>query len=118
MFKTKWVIDKILDAAESFKSINNFDPKIACMGLSYKPDIDDLRESPSIEIVDKLTSMNFDVISVEPNISHHDKYKLTKYNQAIKNADILVYLVAHKEFNKKDLNSMPDKKILDFCGVI
>ena len=53
---------------------------------------------------------------VEPNIESHTVFKLTDYQEAAENADIIVYLVAHKEF--KDLQLSEDKVVLDFCGII
>ena len=87
------------------------------MGLAFKPNIDDLRESPAKYIAQKVlqNSNNEEHFIVEPNIESHSVYKLTDYKEAINKADIVVFLVAHKEFLNLDI---PDEKILlDFCGV-
>jgi len=110
-YKTDWVIGEIHHAAEDYmKSNNNIKPKIACLGLAFKPDIDDLRESPALKVVQNLISKNFSIIAVEPNIDNHDKIKVRSLDYALRNADIVVILVAHKEF--KELNFK--KNIIDF----
>ena len=87
------------------------------MGLAFKPDIDDLRESPAKYIVQKvLQSSNNEVhFIVEPNIKSHSVYKLKDYKDAIHKSDIIVFLVAHNEF--KDIEISSDKIVLDFCGI-
>ena len=86
------------------------------MGLAYKPDIDDLRESPALEIVHDLEKMKFKVLAVEPNVSRHRDLQITDSAKAALEADIIVFLVAHKEFRK--LSVEKEKVVMDFCGVI
>lgn len=87
------------------------------MGLAFKPDIDDLRESPAKYIVQKVlqNANNEEYFIVEPNIQEHNVFKLTDFEIAYMKSDIVVFLVAHKEF--KNLPKDPNKVILDFCGV-
>lgn len=95
--KTEWVIEKI----KSHVSALNKDKtkvKLALLGLSYKPDIDDLRESPALEITKKLIEDGYDTIVVEPNIHSHPNFDIKTLDYAIENADLLVVLVPHKEF--------------------
>ncbi|MGB5965561.1 MAG: nucleotide sugar dehydrogenase, partial [Sulfurimonadaceae bacterium] len=114
IYKTEWVIEKIKNAALTFENEHGRKAKVACMGLAFKPDIDDLRESPALYITRRLISDNLDVLAVEPNIHNSDEFTLVDFGQAVKEADIVVFLVAHKEFG--DLNT--EKKLnLDFCGV-
>ena len=93
-------------------------PTVAMMGLAFKPDIDDLRESPAKQIVAKIMQScnNADILVVEPNVEEHNIYKLTDYREAFRRADIVVYLVAHTPF--KSLSKDNDKIILDFCGIL
>jgi UDP-N-acetyl-D-mannosaminuronic acid dehydrogenase len=86
------------------------------MGLAFKPDIDDLRESPALYVTETLENQNFTVLAIEPNLKGSDDLNLTDYKEAINKADIIVYLVAHKEFI--NLKTNPNKSILDFCGVL
>ena len=114
-YKTEWAIEKIKNEALLFEKENNKIPKIACMGLSFKADIDDLRESPALYITRELISNNLQILAVEPNIKSFNEFDIVKYHQAIKEADIIVFLVAHKEFKNIDIDN--SKKIIDFCGV-
>lgn len=112
-YKTEWSIEKIKNAALLFEKENGRKAKIACMGLAFKPDIDDLRESPALYITKSLIFQGFEVLAVEPNISKHEKFEIVNYKDAIEKADVVTFLVGHKEF--KGLNI---KTELDFCGVL
>ncbi|PTX60443.1 UDP-N-acetyl-D-mannosaminuronic acid dehydrogenase [Kordia periserrulae] len=112
-YKTEWAIEKVKNTALQFKIDNGRDAKIACMGLAFKPNIDDLRESPALQVVDKLSIDGFQVLAVEPNIKKHENYTIYDMEDAIAQADIIVYLVAHREF----ANTEKVKQTLDFCGI-
>ena len=116
-YKSLWCVEKIHCERLKFESNNNKKAKVALMGLTFKPDIDDLRESPANLIVEKVLesdSKDYFMI-VEPNIKNHDVFKLSKIEVAISEADIIVFLVAHKEFRNLEI---PKKKlVIDFCGV-
>lgn len=112
-YKTEWVIEKIKNAALKFESQNGRKAKVACMGLAFKPDIDDLRESPALYIARKLKSDGLDILAVEPNIESHKEFEIADYKKAIEQADIVTFLVAHKEFRNLDI-----KTDLDFCGIL
>ena len=99
-FKPEFVINKI---KERVKGIEN--PKVACLGLAFKPNIDDLRESPAINIAKKLAMEGINILAVEPNIdelprdfSNIKNISLSSLENAKKNCDLLVILVGHKEF--------------------
>ena len=116
-YKSFWCAEKIQNKKLQFELKNGRKPKTALLGLAFKPNIDDLRESPAKYIAQKVlqNSNNEEHFIVEPNIESHSVYKLTDYKEAINKADIVVFLVAHKEFLNLDI---PDEKILlDFCGV-
>jgi len=115
-YKTEWVIEKIKNEILKFEKEYNKSPKVACMGLAFKPDIDDLRESPSLYITQKLANEGFNVLAVEPNIDKLPGLNLVDYEFAINEADIITFLVSHKEF--KNLQLPENKTILDFCGVL
>jgi len=116
-YKAFWVVEKIQNAKMQFELKNGRKPKIALMGLAFKPDIDDLRESPAKYITQKVmqSENNGNIMIVEPNIEEHAVFKLTDYKTAYETADILAFLVSHKEF--KVLKYNEEKVILDFCGV-
>ena len=113
-YKTEWVIEKIKNEALKFEIENKRKPKIACMGLAFKPDIDDLRESPALYIVRRLINEGIEILAAEPNVDKFNEFDLIDYKNAVENADIIVFLVAHKEFKELKINN---KQILDFCGV-
>ena len=117
-YKAFWCAEKIQNEMLKFELANGRKPGVAMMGLAFKPDIDDLRESPAKHIVAKVMQScnNADIMVVEPNVDTHNVYKLTNYQEAFEKADIVVYLVAHAPF--KLLPRSEDKIILDFCGVI
>ncbi len=116
-FKTEWVIEKIKNEALQFELDNKRKPNIACLGLAFKPDIDDMRESPSLEIAEKLFSDSLSISFVEPNIDEFEGHTLVHFEDAIDTCDILVFLVAHKQFKSIPPLRLQNKKILDFCGL-
>lgn len=116
-YKSFWVAEKIQTAKLEFELKNGRKPSIAIMGLAFKPNIDDLRESPAKYIAQKVlqSANNEEIFFVEPNIVEHQIFKLTNYRDAVEKADIIVFLVAHEEF--KELSVIKNKIVLDFCGV-
>jgi len=116
-YKSLWCAEKIRKEKLQFEINNKRKPKIALMGLAFKPNIDDLRESPAKYIIQQVlqNSNDGDFFVVEPNIESHSIYKLTDYEEAYKKADIIAFLVAHKQF--KNLKHCSEKIVLDFCGV-
>ncbi|MGY8908680.1 MAG: UDP-N-acetyl-D-mannosamine dehydrogenase [Flavobacteriales bacterium] len=116
-YKSFWCAEKIQNEKLQFELSNGRKPKVALMGLAFKPNIDDLRESPAKYIVNKVlqNDSNGEYFIIEPNIKEHNVFKLTDYRKAIDKADIIVFLVAHNEF--KNLNLPENKVVLDFCGI-
>jgi len=116
--KPEWVTKMIMDRVNILIENGIKNPSVSCLGLAFKPDIDDLRESPAVIVVDKLIQSGLDVKVVEPNISYHQQYSLVKFEDGLK-SDLVVVLVKHKEFysigNKEELNNI---NALDFCGVM
>ena len=90
-YKTQWVIEKIKNKALEFKNKYNKNPKIACMGLAFKPNIDDLRESPALYITRQLINSNLNILAVEPNIEKFDEFNIIDYNKALCESDIVVF---------------------------
>jgi UDP-N-acetyl-D-mannosaminuronic acid dehydrogenase len=85
------------------------------MGLAFKPDIDDLRESPAVQVAQSLrTDSAMELLFVEPNIDEHADFEMTPMRDVLQQADLIVFLVKHREF--VDLEGL-DQPILDYCGV-
>jgi UDP-N-acetyl-D-mannosaminuronic acid dehydrogenase len=117
--KPSWVIQKIVEAAKCFN-----DPKIACMGLAFKPDIDDLRESPALQIVELLAKEQLgDLYVVEPHIVELPillrglkGVRFVSAESAVDSANIIVMLVGHEAFRVLDRNVVSEKILIDACG--
>jgi UDP-N-acetyl-D-mannosaminuronic acid dehydrogenase len=116
-YKADWCAEKVQNAMLKFELDNKRKPVVAMMGLAFKPNIDDLRESPAKYIVTKVMQScnNADILVVEPNITEHKIFKLTDYQTAYDKADIVVFLTAHTPF--RELQWRENKQILDFCGI-
>jgi len=115
--KPHWVVENILSHARSLEKTLGRPPVIAVYGLAFKPDIDDLRESPALEVCRVLNDSKFRTLAVEPNISELDEIELVSFDQAIKKADVHVILVAHKEFSVElTANTLRLSNALDYCG--
>lgn len=111
--KPTWVIERVREKAKRFK-----DPVIGCLGLSYKPDIDDLRESPAMVIARELTASNIGkVIVCEPNVSQVDGLDVQPLDDVLNSADILVALVAHRQFKRISHTRLEERIVIDTCGV-
>lgn len=99
-YKTEWVIEKIKNKALEFELENKRKPVIACFGLTFKPNIDDIRESPALYVIQTLISLGFNVIAVEPNV-HNINYAeldLRSIEYALDQSDIGFKLVRHISF--------------------
>lgn len=118
-YKSEWCVEKAKNAIFSFQLKNCKKPQVALMGLAFKPNIDDLRESPAMKIAKRLFTEMPDVKFniVEPNISSHPDFDIVDFQTAFEQSDIVVYLTAHKQFFMLPQEAN-DKLILDFCGVI
>ncbi|WP_306287924.1 UDP-N-acetyl-D-mannosamine dehydrogenase [Pseudoalteromonas sp. WY3] len=118
--KPFYVIEKVTKAADEFKR-----PVIACLGLSFKADIDDLRESPALNIVEELASKNLGrILAVEPNIhtlpAHliEKNIELVTLESALEQANVVVVLVDHKQFKAADKTEFASKVVIDTRGIL
>ncbi len=113
-YKPEWVIEKVRRSADKFKR-----PVIGCLGLAFKADVDDLRESPSVGIVRQLLKEDIgEVIIAEPNLSTHDEFELLPHEQVIARSDIVLLLVDHKEFRNLKAIDLKEKILIDTRGAI
>jgi len=117
-YKSFWVVEKIHGTTKKFIEKNNKIPTIAICGLAFKPNIDDLRESPALNIAEKLydTYPKTNILFVEPNINNHPRLNITELDNALSRSDILFLLVGHNEF--KSIEIKENIQIVDFCGLL
>ena len=112
--KTDWVIEKIRAAVEARPGA-----RVACLGLAFKPDIDDLRESPAMEVAKALAVHGIATLNVEPNIHDHADMPLASLDDALEQADIVAILVSHRQFTGPGFaERLAGKTVLDFCGAL
>lgn len=112
--KPHWVISKVKAQASKLK-----DPVIACFGVSFKADIDDLRESPALDITKELmSSVIGKVVVCEPNVKALEGFELLSCEEALQVADIIVILVDHKEFIALPREKLLEKCVIDTKGIL
>lgn len=117
--KTDWVTDQIKLTTANVNAKTGRKPIIACLGLAFKPDIDDLRESPAMQVATTLQSQGYEVIAVEPNIESHDCLKVVELEHAIDKTDVIAVLVKHRQFLSPHVRQkLASKGALDFCGAL
>ncbi len=112
--KSDWVIDQIKFRAAALEDQLGRPVRIGCLGLAFKPDVDDLRESPALRITSELIAVGLDVIVCEPNLREHPTIKLYTLDEVLTLADFLVFLVSHSPFKGLQLT---DHHVFDLCGV-
>lgn len=126
--KPKWVLKKVRDAVLDILSNDPTramsDVKVACFGLAFKPDIDDLRESPALGIVSELSSMGCQVLAVEPHIDTLPKklsgtpVVLSDMDDALNSADVICVLVKHSAFDKLAEKLPEGIQAIDVVGLL
>lgn len=112
--KSAWVIQQVQTRAALLEERLGRPPRIGCLGLAFKPDVDDLRESPALHITTQLLVAGFDVMACEPNLSEHPTLRLHALEEVLASADLLVLLVAHAPFRGLELGG---REVFDLCGV-
>jgi UDP-N-acetyl-D-mannosaminuronic acid dehydrogenase len=118
--KPEFVLSRVRNQLERYKT-----PVVACLGISYKPDIDDLRESPALLIAEKLASEGVELIIVEPNIEELPESLSSATNvshatlgAALDQADIILLLVGHSQFKKIEHSRVLRKSVIDTVGML
>ncbi len=112
--KPEWIIEKVKQRAGKFRN-----PVIACLGLAFKADVDDLRESPALQIVRALRdSAVGEIVVCEPNVGQSREFPLISMQEAIDRADIVLVLVDHKQFRALKACELKEKVLMDTRGAI
>ena len=112
--KSRWVIDQVQARAAALEDKLGRPARIGCLGLAFKPDVDDLRESPALHITTELLVAGVDVLACEPNLTDHPTIKLHTLEHVLAEADLLIFLVAHSPFKGLQLDG---RSVFDLCGV-
>lgn len=112
--KPEWVLGKVRQKAERFKR-----PTIACLGLAFKADVDDLRESPALAIVRRLAAEDLgELLVCEPNLKSSAEFTLVDPERAVARADIVLLLVDHRQFRTLKPAALQEKIVIDTRGVL
>ena len=110
--KPLWVAGKVREAAKGLKN-----PVICLLGLAYKENVDDFRESPSITVADLLIESKIgEIIVAEPFMKDSDVYNLVSLDEGLSRADIVVHLTAHQNFKSIKPAQLAGKKLIDTRG--
>lgn len=118
-YKTEWVIAQVAAQIKSLQATLKRKPTVACFGLAFKPDIDDLRESPALLVAEKIAEMECELLVAEPNIEDHASFALCNSTKAYDSADLLVFLVKHRQFiDLVKRANLGGKSVLDYCGIL
>ncbi|MEL6429459.1 MAG: UDP-N-acetyl-D-mannosamine dehydrogenase [Planctomycetota bacterium] len=111
--KPSWVVERVTKAVETVKS-----PVVACLGLAFKADVDDVRDSPAVEIVRALADeLDAPLLVVEPNLAAHPEFALASVEEALAEANIVLVLTDHKQFKRIDREVLNEKILIDTRGV-
>ena len=113
--KSLWVLSEIGRRVELLVSALGRPPVIGCLGLAFKPDVDDLRESPALLITTELIKSGYEVLVCEPHITEYPLFPLHSLEHVCANADLLVLLVGHSSFRQADLAG---SSVFDLCGLL
>lgn len=117
--KTEWAINKISETMAVATRRLGRPARLACLGLAFKPDIDDLRESPALQIARAIKASGGLVIAVEPNIEAHDEFAIVSLENALTSADVIAVLVKHKQFcDPQAIKCLLNAGAIDFCGAL
>jgi UDP-N-acetyl-D-mannosaminuronic acid dehydrogenase len=112
--KTQWVIDQIKSASKEAEAALGRPPRIACLGLAFKPDIDDIRESPAVEVVRALEGVGHELLVVEPHLERSEAFRLVGLETALRDADVVAILVNHRAFQSVEEALPEGTRVLNF----
>ena len=117
--KPELVVKKIASVAKEKSQVLGRPARIGCLGLAFKPDIDDLRESPALQVTRRLIDLDHEVVAAEPNVEVVQGVTLVDQNTLLKTADVIAVLVAHRQFKSESMKrKLQAFGSLDFCGLL
>ncbi len=113
-YKINWVSNKILEYSLNQEILLKRKPIIGILGITYKPNVDDLRESPALRIVMNLLDNDQELIISDPYINYYEVFKIYSIKELLNKVDFVVALVSHDEFKSLEIKEIP---VLDFAGM-
>ena len=115
--KPNWVIRNIEKHVIDYQKHYRCSPVVSIYGLSFKPNIDDLRESPALQVALEISEREYTTLFVEPHIEEFSSLKISSLDEALEKGDIHVFLVAHGAFTASDVKERLNRQmVLDYCG--
>ena len=112
--KPNWIFDRVIKCADKFKN-----PVIACLGVAFKADVDDIRESPAFNIALRIKKEGIgELLVCEPNLENCNEFDLHDFQEAIAKSDIVLLLVDHKQFKSLKSADFSEKVLIDTRGII
>ena len=118
--KSEWIVELVLEKAGAMmkrKGLKRSELSILCLGLSYKADSSDLRESRALWVYQTLEKLGFAMVASEPNFRDGDSIKVVNWKDGLDRADLVLGLVDHREFKDINFSQFADEFFLDFCGL-
>lgn len=120
--KPEWVLNKVRETVAGLdEGLTRSDVTVACYGVTFKPDIDDVRESPAMKIVQALAGEGIRVVVVDPHVAQLPQLEnvpLVSFEEAGRLAQVALILVGHKAFREKSRESWAGKTVIDACGLL
>ena len=122
--KTQWVVSKITSEVSALARENSNLLTVCFLGLSFKADVGDVRNSPALDIVKRCIDLDIEILVVDPHVQklplEAENLKAEKLENAMKVADLVVILVGHKEFSQARARQLlkKHKNLIDMCGVL
>ena len=115
--KTAWVIDRVLHEVEQYEDHRGKRACVALLGLSYKQDVGDIRESPALEIAHALQAKGLEIACVDPHVDFVEGLHLLDMEAALSRSNIVIALVRHSAFTQFDYQEYEISVFLDLCDL-
>ena len=117
--KTDWVINRIQNKLDELRGLLGREPKLACLGVAFKPDVDDLRGAPALRVYRHFLDAGIETMAVDPMLENSPSVATVPFEEAVPAADVIVSLVAHSAFKSSgSLTLLEGRDVFDCCGLL
>ncbi len=117
--KTDWVINRIQNKLDELRGLLGREPKLACLGVAFKPDVDDLRGAPALRVYRHFLDAGIETMAVDPMLDNSPSVVTVPFEEAVPAADVIVSLVAHSAFKSSaSLTLLEGRDVFDCCGLL